>query len=95
MATSQEQSGPDPENCFKILLATDIHLGYKEKDEIIGGFTDLVRNFFLNCERKSFVQKYGMSIMFQYDGRTFTHIFMGLQRYTKSQNVNKILNIFF
>lgn len=26
----------DTENCFKILLATDIHLGYKEKDVIIG-----------------------------------------------------------
>ncbi|XP_031620222.1 double-strand break repair protein MRE11 [Contarinia nasturtii] len=37
MSSIQEASGdPDPENCFKILLATDIHLGYKEKDEIIG-----------------------------------------------------------
>lgn len=35
-STQEESNGPDPENCFKILLATDIHLGYKEKDEIIG-----------------------------------------------------------
>lgn len=37
MSSSQGTSyDPEPENCFKILLATDIHLGYKEKDEIIG-----------------------------------------------------------
>lgn len=31
-----QQSQPNSEDCFKILLATDIHLGYKEKDVIIG-----------------------------------------------------------
>lgn len=41
MSSTEEQSGPDPENCFKILLATDIHLGYKEKDEIIGKFLNI------------------------------------------------------
>ncbi|XP_055324860.1 double-strand break repair protein MRE11-like [Sitodiplosis mosellana] len=35
-STEEQTNGPDPEDCFKILLATDIHLGYKEKDEIIG-----------------------------------------------------------
>lgn len=29
----------DLRNCFKILVATDIHLGYNEKDEIRGDIT--------------------------------------------------------
>lgn len=33
-----EESRLSAENCFKILLATDIHLGYKEKDLVIGKF---------------------------------------------------------
>lgn len=47
MSSTEEQSGPDPENCFKILLATDIHLGYKEKDEIIGKFLNICSEHFL------------------------------------------------
>lgn len=39
MTSTQESSAPNPEDCFKILLATDIHLGYKEKDEIIGKYS--------------------------------------------------------
>lgn len=43
-ASQESQSGSaapasqkiDPANCFKILLATDIHLGYKEKDLVTG-----------------------------------------------------------
>lgn len=38
---SQASQAPQPQeinpaDCFKILLATDIHLGYKEKDIVIG-----------------------------------------------------------
>lgn len=46
MSSTEEQSGPDPENCFKILLATDIHLGYKERDEIIGKFLNICSEYF-------------------------------------------------
>lgn len=42
MSSTQDENSPNPENCFKILLATDIHLGYKEKDEIIGKFMNIV-----------------------------------------------------
>lgn len=38
MASTEESSVPNPDDCFKILLATDIHLGYKETDDIIGTF---------------------------------------------------------
>lgn len=39
--TSQASAAPEqqeifPADCFKILLATDIHLGYKEKDVVTG-----------------------------------------------------------
>lgn len=41
LGESQTSAAPeseqiDPEDCFKILLATDIHLGYKEKDLVLG-----------------------------------------------------------
>lgn len=40
-----EESQINAEDCFKILMATDIHLGYKEKDLIIGKPTDLFNLF--------------------------------------------------
>lgn len=52
MSSTQESTAPDSEDCFKILLATDIHLGYKEKDEIIGKYSDsthFVYNKRVNC----------------------------------------------
>lgn len=33
---ASETQAINPADCFKILLATDIHLGYKEKDTVIG-----------------------------------------------------------
>lgn len=40
MMESQSSCPPESQastdDCFKILLATDIHLGYKEKDIVIG-----------------------------------------------------------
>lgn len=30
------EHGPDPESIFKILVATDIHLGHEENDPIRG-----------------------------------------------------------
>lgn len=41
MTSSQESTAPDQKDCFKILLATDIHLGYKETDDIIGKYVFL------------------------------------------------------
>lgn len=34
---SSAATGINPEDCFKVLLATDIHLGYLEENEIRGG----------------------------------------------------------
>lgn len=33
---SSMATGINPEDCFKVLLATDIHLGYLEENEIRG-----------------------------------------------------------
>lgn len=33
---------PNPEDVMKILIATDIHLGYGEKDQVIGKFINVL-----------------------------------------------------
>ena len=40
---SQNEIDPaeDHENTMRILIATDIHLGYKENDPVIGNFLEL------------------------------------------------------
>lgn len=36
-----EEIDVNPDDCFKILVATDIHLGYNEKDIIRGEYFQL------------------------------------------------------
>ncbi|XP_055324857.1 double-strand break repair protein MRE11-like [Sitodiplosis mosellana] len=58
MSSTEESSAVDPENCFKILLASDIHLGYKENDEFVGNdsfntFHEILR--YAQAERVDFI----------------------------------------
>lgn len=43
----------DDENTFKILVATDIHLGYLEKDPVRGNDTFVTFNEILDHARKN------------------------------------------
>lgn len=48
-SAAQASEQIDPADCFKILLATDIHLGYKEKDPVVGMYTRLLTIFADAC----------------------------------------------
>lgn len=55
MSSTQKSTQPKPEDCFKILLATDIHLGYKEKDEIIGKYSESTHYVFSKLLKEEIV----------------------------------------
>lgn len=42
MSSTESLAAPSEEEFFKILLATDIHLGYRETHDVIGKFNFLI-----------------------------------------------------
>lgn len=65
----------DPADCFKILLATDIHLGYKEKDLVIGMNLFLVH--FCWCMQQQNCVVYNGDLRLWFHSSHFSVVFAG------------------